>query len=184
MYAIIRSHRRFETLASFTLRGAVEEIRRVRSERKSSSNDAPTNSPSRPEFKSVPSTTSLVSIGTLANEEKFFDGTEDKADDPVRMSEKARGKMRERPDSPIVEGDPGFPGMYRSKTGFVPTESCKLLLRILYRFNAYAHLQGLHLGENTYLWMLFSSCCRNFGPRYLHYAQWLLQVQIKQLWTS
>ena len=120
IYGIIRSHRRFESLASFTLRGAVDEIRRVRTERKSSTDDAST----RHEIKSTPSSTSLASIGTLLNEEKF-DGTDE--EDPVRMSEKARGKMRERENSSDSIEDPGAPGPYRSKSGFVPTEACECL---------------------------------------------------------
>ncbi|CAA2990716.1 Hypothetical predicted protein [Olea europaea subsp. europaea] len=125
IYAIIRSHRRFESLASFTLRCAVDVIRRVRSERKSTSIES-SDSPSRPEFKSTPSSTSLASIGTLLGEEKFDGGTEE--EDPVRMSEKARGKMRERSGSmDSIAGDSGPPGPYRSKSGFVPTEACECL---------------------------------------------------------
>lgn len=133
-YALIRSHRRFETLASFTLKSAVEEIRRIRSERKSTPTSAtaetePLNSgeATRPELKATLSSLSLLSIG----EEKFSDDA-----DPVRMSEKARGKMREREASLGDEseiGDPGAPGPYRSRSGFTPTEACAFLLQVLTR---------------------------------------------------
>lgn len=132
IYAIVRSHRRFENLASFTLKGAVDEIRRVRSERRStlsgvSMMEAGTESPTRPSLKSNTSATSLLSLNSLPGEDKYNDDEED----PVRMSEKARGKMRERSVSlgerPGEDADPGHPGPYMSRTGFVPTEGCERL---------------------------------------------------------
>jgi hypothetical protein len=124
IYALIRSHRRFESLANFTLKSAVEEIRRVRAERRSSSlppaatTEAETDN-TKPELKHTLSSLSLLSIG----EEKST--VEDEAD-PVRLSEKARGKMRERDPSMDEDqaGDPGAPGPYRSRSGFTPTENC------------------------------------------------------------
>lgn len=124
IYAILQSHRRFENLSTFTLRGAVEEIRRTRSERRSTSSPSSPTSETAAELKSVPSTVSLVGVGTFPAEDKSYD-----ENDPVRLSEKARGKMRERSES--VDGedaDPGFPGPYRSQSGFVPTEGCECFL--------------------------------------------------------
>lgn len=121
IYGLIQSHRRFETLSTFTVKGAVEEIRRTRSERRSISPSSPTPESAPGELKTIPSTINLVSIGTFPAEDKSFD-----EEDPVRISEKARGKMRERSMS-TTEGsdnDPGFPGPYRSQSGFVPTEGC------------------------------------------------------------
>lgn len=127
IYALIRSHRRFESLANFTLKSAVEEIRRVRAERRSSTlplaattTEAETDN-TKPELKHTLSSLSLLSIG----EEKSTDEA-----DPVRLSEKARGKMRERDPSMDEDqaGDPGAPGPYRSRSGFTPTENCTSLL--------------------------------------------------------
>ena len=123
VYAMIRSHRRFEELANFTLGAAVAEIRRVRA--------------SRPELKSTLSSTSLASI-TDREQKPVEDGmaslslvtspsSVDAPDEPFPVrSEKARGKMRARSLSVDGgEGDPGDPGPYTSRTGFVPTESCR-----------------------------------------------------------
>lgn len=74
----------------------------------------------------MPSVVSLVGIGTFPAEDKSYD-----EEDPVRMSEKARGKMRARSES--VDGehaDPGFPGPYRSQSGFIPTENCSWAYRL------------------------------------------------------
>ena len=134
VYAIIRAHRRFETLANFTLKTAVEDIRRVRSERRqnslpnTSNADSESNGNTNGELKPTLSALSLLSLG----EEKSTDEA-----DPVRMSEKARGKMRERASSfdETEIGDPGAPGAYRSRSGFTPTEACEFSSSLCLRLN-------------------------------------------------
>lgn len=102
IYALIRCHRRFEDLSTFTLSSAVAEIRKARAERES-----------RPPLKTEVSSASLASVTAPSSPTTF-----DMLDDPFpALSEKARGKMRER----SIDRDDGFPGAYTSRTGFVPT---------------------------------------------------------------
>jgi hypothetical protein len=101
-YALIRCHARFEELASFTLQSAVADIRKARAERES-----------RPALKTNTSTASLTPATAPSSPTAF-----DIIDDPFPgLSEKARGKMRER----SIDRDDGFPGPYTSRTGFTPT---------------------------------------------------------------
>jgi hypothetical protein len=96
----------------------------------------------------TPSLLSLMSLG----EDKSTDEA-----DPVRMSEKARGKMRERASS-IDEGelgDPGAPGPYRSRSGFTPTENCA---GSCLSWRKLTHSQGSRLGASISRSTPFSFC--------------------------
>ncbi|KAI5477870.1 hypothetical protein MNV49_005855 [Pseudohyphozyma bogoriensis] len=137
VYAIIRSHKRFEELSTFTLAAGVAEVRRARSERKAAaaaaaaSASSPSSTPTSPRPTAVPMKEIV---------RKRPDGEEEE------VSEKARGKMKETAASAEQEERGGVDSalgmaelsldqagtpreeetkedVFVGKNGFVPTES-------------------------------------------------------------
>lgn len=122
IYALIRAHSRFDQLSTFTLAGGVAEVRRTRQEKKAAAAAATASAPS--------AGLSTISEGQPASPPKEGEEGAEK-----EVSEKARGKMRERRTDSISslsvadlslganggasveEGQP-----FVGKNGFVPTE--------------------------------------------------------------
>lgn len=129
IYALIRSHTRFDQLSTFTLAGGVAEVRRARQEKKAAASAAASGS----------SPLSTITEGQTASNLPPKEGEEEGGEDEESekdVSEKARGKMRARrtdsvgslsvtdlslggngAQSPVEEGQP-----FVGKNGFVPTE--------------------------------------------------------------
>ncbi|ORY88647.1 high-temperature-induced dauer-formation protein-domain-containing protein [Leucosporidium creatinivorum] len=131
VYALIRSHARFDQLSTFTLAGGVAEVRRARQEKKAAAAAAASGS----------NPLSTITEGRTAStpppkEGEGEEGGEEGEDGEKEVSEKARGKMRARrtdsvsslsvadlslggngAQSSAEEGQP-----FVGKNGFVPTE--------------------------------------------------------------
>ncbi|KAM0746881.1 hypothetical protein T439DRAFT_306349 [Meredithblackwellia eburnea MCA 4105] len=142
VYSLIRSHKRFEELSTFTLSDGVNEVRRVRHERKAAAAAAALAPPStassrRSSYQAVPGVPESRAPASAKETSDSEKGVESGAEaltttSPATQevpSEKAMGKRRERSlsVSTIPMNDLNLEGgdgeTFVGKNGFVPSES-------------------------------------------------------------